>query len=379
MVLFEQTQIDTLRYKCDHAVKRIWIASPFIGALKDVQKIIGGKWKLPSVDCRILTDVDAGFIQKDTFDEFENYQVEVRSLESIHSKIYIVDDWCLVTSANLTGTAFFCRYEMGVAMDNVKDVEAAFLKWWGLGRCVTSLPKKQNKALVDYQDGKQFSRKFKAPAYKTGKQDKYDAACEKYLEFASLYNKITGRNPKMVKDGFTLLQEVDYLFNFLYHEHPNTPSNGVLSPRLLTQAKRDQEIRRYFKDMCQQYDVDPQEWRLERSSLIQKLLDPGKIDKISKSVVKQVIESLHCLHSYSFNRPRFLDPSNNSLQTIRSSWKTLLHTGAINRQKIDQVISSLKFFGLSSAQELIGWYYPDKYPMMNGNSDCGMRFFGYNV
>lgn len=379
MVLFEQTQIDTLRYKCDHAVKRIWIASPFIGALKDVQKIIGGKWKLPSVDCRILADVDAGFIRKDTFDEFQNYQVEVRSLDSIHAKIYIVDDWCLVTSANLTGTAFFCRFEMGISLDDIKDVEAVFLKWWGKGHCITSLPKKQDKALLDYQDGKLFSRKFKAPAYNSGKQDKYDAACEKYLEFASLYSRITGRNPKMVKDGFTLLQEVDYLFNFLYHDHPNTPSNGVLSPRLLTQAKRDQEIRHYFKDMCQQYDVDPQEWRLERSSRIQKLLAPGKIDNISKSDVKQVIESLHCLHSYSFNRPRFLDPSNNSLQTIRSSWKTLLHTGAINRQKIDQVISSLKFFGLSSAQELIGWYYPDKYPMMNGNSDCGMRFFGYSV
>ena len=61
-LLSEQQQIDILREKCDNAKARIWIASPYIGALKDVQKIIGGKWLLPSVDCRILTDVDNGFI-----------------------------------------------------------------------------------------------------------------------------------------------------------------------------------------------------------------------------------------------------------------------------------------------------------------------------
>lgn len=379
MVLFEQTQIDTLRFKCDHAVKRIWIASPFIGALKDVQKIIGGKWKLPSVDCRILTDVDAGFIRQDTFDEFQNYQVEVRSLDSIHAKIYIVDDWCLVTSANLTGTAFFCRFEMGISLDDIKEVEAAFLKWWGFGRCVTSLPKKQNRALVDYQDGKQFSRKFKAPAYKSGKQDKYDAACEEYLRFANRYKKITGRNTQMVKDGFTLFQEVDYLLNFIYHDHPDQPAKGFKIPRKLATAAMDQEILRYFNEMSSWYSDHPQSERLSRTKRIQRLLAPGQIDKLSRNDVKEVVKCFHCLYSYSFNRTKFLDQKNNSLQTIRNSWKTLLHTGAINRQKIDQVISSLKFFGLSSAQELIGWYYPDKYPMMNGNSDCGMRFFGYNV
>ncbi len=379
MVLFEQAQIDTLRERCDQASKRIWIASPFIGSLKDIQKIIGGKWMRSSIDCRILTDIDAGFIRQDAFNEFQKYQVEVRSLLSLHSKIYIVDDWCLVTSANLTGTAFLCRYEMGIATDDIKDIETTFLKWWGLGSQVSSLPTKQNKALLDYQDGKQFSRKFKAPAYKTGQQDKYDAACEKYVDFANLYNRLTGRNPKMVKDGYTLLQEVDYLFNYLYHDHPNTPSHGIKSPRSLTPAKRDKEILRYFKDMCDWYDKEPQSWRLDRAQIIKTLLAPGKIDQITAKDVKDVVMCLHCLSSYPINRTKFLNPQNNSLADIRDCWKHLLHTGPITRQKIDHVTSTLNNFGISSVQELIGWYYPDKYPLMNGISDCGMRFFGYNI
>ena len=73
-LLTEQQQIDVLRNHCENARKRIWIASPYIGGLKDVQKIIGGKWQLPSVDCRVLTDADSGFIRKDTFDDFiSNY------------------------------------------------------------------------------------------------------------------------------------------------------------------------------------------------------------------------------------------------------------------------------------------------------------------
>lgn len=98
-LLTEQQQIDVIRNHCDHAKKRIWIASPYIGGLKDVYKIIGGKWLLPSIDCKILTDVDSGFIRKDTFEEFINNQIEIRSLDSLHAKIYIIDDWCLVTSA----------------------------------------------------------------------------------------------------------------------------------------------------------------------------------------------------------------------------------------------------------------------------------------
>ena len=53
--------------------------------------------------------------------------------------------------------------------------------------------------------------------------------------------------------------------------------------------------------------------------------------------------------------------------------------GDIDWAKIKYVNDSLRNFGLSSIYELIGWYYPDKYPLMNNNSDCGMRFFGYTI
>ena len=183
----------------------------------------------------------------------------------------------------------------------------------------------------------------------------------------------------MVKDGYTLLQEVDYLFNYLYHDHPNTPSYGQKSQRTITTAKRDQEIIKYYKDMCSWYDEEPQSWRLDRTKTVQTLLAPGRIDKLSWNDVKAVVMCLHCLASYPINRTKFLNSSNNSLKDIIACWKLLLHSGPITSQKINHVTSTLNNFGISSVQELIGWYYPDKYPLMNSNSDCGMRFFGYKV
>lgn len=378
-LLTEQQQIDVLRDKCENVTNRIWIASPYIGGLKDVQKIIGGKWQFPSIDCRILTDIDSGFIRNDTFDEFMNNQVEVKSLDSLHAKIYIVDDWCLVTSANLTGTAFFCRYEMGISSMDVTEVEKTYQRWWGMASVITKLNKKNKKALVDYQDGNSFKKKFKAKPYVSGKQDKYDAVCEKYIDFAKLYEKVTGRNPQMVADGFTLLQEVDYLFNYLYHYHPQTPSKGQTLARTLSAVQKENTIRKYYKGMCDYYKNDPQHWRLKRTKIIQKLLNPKAINNLGWKEAKEVAMCLHCLASYSINRTKFLNPQNDNIDDIRDCWNQLLHTGKIDSYKIKYVTSKLKNFKFSSIYELIGWYYPDRYPLMNGNSDCGMRFFGYNI
>lgn len=378
-LLTEQKQIDVLRNHCENAKKRIWIASPYIGGLKDVQKIIGGKWRLPSIDCRILTDVEFGFIRRDTFDEFINNQIEVRSLDSLHAKIYIIDDWCLVTSANLTGTAFLCRYEMGISSNDIKDVESTYERWWQMGTSVSCLTTKPQKALLDYQDGHTFKKKFKAQPYVTGKQDKYDALCETYKSFANLYEQITGRNPQMVADGYSLLQEIDYLFNFLYHEHPKTPSYGQKEPRNLTDIQRGNAIRKYYKDMCDYYSKDPQKWRLDRTKLIQKILAKNSIMKMGWDEVKDVVYCLHCLQSYAINRTKFLNPRNNNLDDIKDCWYQLLHTGKVDSSRIKYVTDRLSNFGLSSIYELIGWYNPDEYPLMNNRSHCGMRFFGYPI
>ena len=93
--------------------------------------------------------------------------------------------------------------------------------------------------------------------------------------------------------------------------------------------------------------------------------------------VKGVLSRLHCLCSYPINKTKI--PNNNSIADIRDAWSELLESDDIDGILINKTKDAIKFFGESSICELLAWYYPEKYPMMNLNSESGMRFFGIDV
>ncbi|MFC2462588.1 MAG: hypothetical protein ACFNP9_06650 [Porphyromonas endodontalis] len=180
----------------------------------------------------------------------------------------------------------------------------------------------------------------------------------------------------MVGDGFTLYEEVDYFFNFLYHRHPDKPSKEYTKVvRSLTSREVKQEIRRYFKIMS--YESKKEQWRLKRRNRIRKILPFKAGDSPQMQEIKEVLDCLHCLCSYPLNKTKIL--SNNKPQSIARAWNRLIQAPSINSQLLEEVIGKIKYFGLSSACELIAWYYPEKYPMINRNSESGMRFFGYTI
>ena len=379
MIFTDQQLIDTLHEHCNKAKYRIWIASPFIGYSKEIFQILGGNWMRANIDFRILTDIDAGFIRKDTFDLIQqSTNSEIKTLLSLHAKVYIIDNWCLLTSANLTGTAFSRRYEIGSECEDIKSVETLFLNWWNMASTISNNKfKMNNDTLVNYQDGNLFRKKCKLPQYKTLQTDKFLSKCDKFIDFAHFYEKTTGRNPQMVSDGFTLYQEIDYFFNYLYHNAPKKPSNIYKNKkaRTLTDTQKRLEVLKFFKQMP--YNKDSEYFRIERSLFIQDKLMPSNISKITMKDVKDILDCFHCLNSYPINRTKI--PNNNKLKDIIKSWNSLLNTGPIDSTKIESTKKAIHFFGDSCVSELIAWYMPDKYPMMNLNSESGMRFFGIQV
>ena len=377
-ILSGQNLVNALREHCDQAKKRIWIASPYIGNFKDVQKIIGGNWMPSHVDFRVLTDVESGFIRRDTYAQFKGSpNTEIRSLLSLHAKIYLIDDWCLLTSANLTGMAFSARHEVGQVVSGPEQVVKLFDQWWRKAQAVSSVPKSLPKSLADREDLPKPKRLYKLPQYTSGAGDQFLKKCDQFKEFASLYESVTGRNQQMVDDGFTLYEEVDYFFNFLYHDHPDKPSKGCNKNRSLTSREVKQEILRYFELMSMSYAPGRGLWRLERRDRIRELLSFKAGDSPQKEEIKEVLGCLHCLHSHGFHKSRIL--SKNDPRSIARAWNKLINAPFINAQLIEEVIGEIKNFGRSSACELIAWYYPEKYPMINLNSESGMRFFGFNI
>lgn len=101
-----------LRKACDSVEHRLWIASPYIGAWKSVRRILGKSWWDKEVDVKLLSDEEAN-PNGDTLRRFAQRGL-IYHLRGLHAKIYIIDNKVLLTSANLTRTAFSCRYESGI-------------------------------------------------------------------------------------------------------------------------------------------------------------------------------------------------------------------------------------------------------------------------
>lgn len=97
--------------------KRIWICSPYVGGVKFISEVSQGKMFDKDIDTRFITDIkELSLLNFDFFNEIVKTG-ELRTLTGVHAKIYIIDNICLITSANLTETAFFKRYEIGLLLD----------------------------------------------------------------------------------------------------------------------------------------------------------------------------------------------------------------------------------------------------------------------
>lgn len=382
MILTTQNLVDTLRQKCDQAKDRIWIVSPFIGHLKGVQQIIGGQWMKDSVDFCVITDNETGFIRQDTFDMFSQFG-EVCSLKSVHAKMYIVDDWCLITSANLTATAFSRRHEVGTVLEGkaVDDAAKLFCELWDKSNLIDFV-REPSSGVGDLHDGKNsYKPTAKLPRYtKTALNfDSYNAKCEMFNAFAQEYKRLTGRVKAMENDKFTLFQEIDFLFNYLYHDDPEKPSANLQSAAKLSPKQREARILKYHALIEKYYNSRKHRLKKEKANTVIKLLNEKAIKSLSREDVEKVASCIHSLKVYGFHLNNFLTPGNNSLKDIRYYWNLLLHTGDPDAAKIETVKKNLKSFGYSSIQELIGWMYPNEYPLINSNSIKGMRFFGYDI
>ncbi|MFZ4589378.1 MAG: phospholipase D family protein [Ignavibacteria bacterium] len=131
-----------LQKKAINAKKRIYICSPYIGGKASVLNLIGNKWELEeNIKMRFIIDASSkGNYDYDTLKYLlSNSKVKAKSLTALHAKIYIIDDECLVTSANLTYTAFACRYEIGIHLSKQesKPIFDYFDELWGKSKNIT--------------------------------------------------------------------------------------------------------------------------------------------------------------------------------------------------------------------------------------------------
>lgn len=395
--LYEQSLVNTLRNLMDSAKERILIASPYIGGISAVSRILGRKWEVASdINIRLLTDLDeCTRISFETLMHFYRVGV-IQSLSALHAKIYIVDQSVIVTSANLTEAAFGKRYEMGVLLEGAeaKDAISQFDFWWESKSTAVSfkdiglLEFKCTKSEPDSGPDKKLPPLWQLPPpvkepkkmARQGKLHDFDYFIKCYNDLSDIY----GRHQRLMPQ-IPINLEMDGLLDYLFHQEKQPSSKygrvtGVvpIPPRKL--RSREEEVQKLAKKykawVIDGHDIS---WRQDRSNLIKKQLGPNSVININRIDLKGVADCLNCMNSYPINKTGFLNPGNNNLDDIRYNLNSLLHGKGDIKARLVKCRDALKYFGDSSVQELIGFYDPVSYPIRNGNSNAGLRYFGYDV
>lgn len=380
--LYGNELVQELRKRADKVKNRLWVCVPYLGKTDAVLKILGKNWlENEAVEVRLLTDMRAiNLVMLKTFHE----RGDVKTLAGIHAKIYIIDDSVLITSANLTETAFAKRHEIGIFLDDASGVATVFQTWWAKANKLNSVetakiykPTKEKDEITAINLPKiwDLPKSPEKVSKKRSEYTKYDRILIDFDDFAEKYQK-----NQRIWEAEPIYWEIDGFFNYLFHKEMMPSKDFYKKPsRVLTETEQLKEIQKWskkYKDWNSRQEFDDIEWRRNNSKTVQKYLSQRNISKLSDEELAQVLDSLNAMNTYGgLNKKRI--KNNNSHDTIKNAFRQLIYGEGNVTSRIAECEKTIKFLGTSSTNELIGCFYPDKYPLVNQNSISGLRFFGY--
>lgn len=265
-----------LRALLDSAKERVWIVSPYVGSWRAVRRILGEAWE--KVDVRMLTDKDSGILARDTLERFAAHR-PIRSLKGVHAKLYIVDDSVLLTSANLTETAFTRRYEAGRVLtgEHAEELASFYETLWDAGADVeleSIAFTKSRGGNVDENPQEALTKLFALPPAPAGARKgpgefaDYQYFLDVYRDYVMAYLQAGTRDEAKEPLYF----ETDKFLNYLYHDDPEKPSRAYKDRRArgLSEPERVAELKKY-RAGYRKAGLDAT-FHLENADTIQRLL-----------------------------------------------------------------------------------------------------------
>lgn len=386
-ILHGQNLVNQLRKHSDQITQRLWIAVPYIGGLDSVRRILGRNWiENPNVSVRLLADTsEFNNFNSDTIELFHE-RGEIKHLAGLHAKIFITDDQCLLTSANLTNRAFTQRHEIGIYLQrqSASNSIKLFEEWWKKAEKVSienlNLLTKRKRTSVEERSGNKLAHIWTLPN-DPGQPSKnlekkflnYNSLLEQYKDFADKYKSV-----QRIWKSDPIFFETDCFLNYLFHDAEGTPSNEYKEkePRELTTAKQLSEIKKYAKLFHNDIEREAIRRYTNSSNTMREYLNPKTIKTITKKEVRIVLDQLNGLGSYPWNKDTIIN--SNSLQQLRHALDVLINGKQLLAARMTEC-NKLKGLGSSSMNEILGFTYPNQYPLINKNSNSGLRFFGYQI
>ena len=378
---------DIVEYIREHSARitrRLWIASPFISSEKMFYYLFQiSKIKKHKPEFKLLTDLSHVSINNYNILKFFIENGELRTLENLHSKIYIMENYPVITSANMTFRGFYVNYESAIAGDNgdINRYEQMYNELWSCGAVVSLDMLDDAVKNSDYVDNDDYSVNLKCirnvPKELTG-----TCSYETFLlEFKNLSDKYVkyGR----IWPNTPLKFEMDSFLNYLFHHSPNHSSqdfyywnetNPLASDNLL--AECIYEYHEWIKsDSC--WDNENVRENYRKNAL--KLFSKDNINMVTLEEVSEFLKSninTYLTNSVRFNwAKKFI--KQNDISKVISFISKIIDSSP---KDIDNLVkrSPIAYMGESTLQELLG-LIRDDLPIRNENTNAGMRYLGYPV
>lgn len=387
-ILSDQKLVNEVRKKSDLMCKRFWVAVPYIGNLSSVRKIVGNKWiNNNAIDVRLITDISSlTNFNSDSLRKFLDRGV-IKNIPGLHAKVYIIDETSFITSANLTNTAFSKRAEIGVHLskNESKELIKQFDFWWKEGEIISKIKiarKIKSKPTVSKEEKTGLDLPIRNVLMADPGSDdfhiplrylNYDNLVAIYKDFASKYTTTV----KRIWPQAPIFMEIDTFLDYLYH-HDGQPSYNYKdkNPRHLVYNDKIKEIRKYHKGFKKFVEDSMLVHRKKGSIIARKFLSKRNINHLTIAKLRLVLDHINSLTTFGFHKKNALEK--NTITQLKKALFTLLHSNESLSIRFTQC-SKLKNFKESSMYEMLGLYYPEKYPLINNNSLSGLRFFGYDV
>jgi hypothetical protein len=393
-ILSGQNLVDEVRKLCNVVTQRLWIAVPYLGTYETVQEILGSVWLTNHkisfkllIDRQELNSISAPCVMA------LKKRGQVKSLRGLHAKIFVIDDKCIVGSANLTRTSFTKRYEAAILLPQQKadHVITLFQTFWEKGKRISDdelniigRNKKPSEDEGNYTGLDTLTKLHKTQLVKEDKLGKkylsYGSIVEQFKDFSRKYEAVVGKRlwPKT-----PLYYEVDSFLNYLFDPAPGQPSHRFkyLKSRKLKAGQQSVLLKKYvylFRKYVQENDKKIH-YKKDTTSLFKKKLSKNQYNKLKWDDIDTILRRTNAGYSQPINISKATNSKNNNLKSVRTLLYNLVNGDEQLEWRMYQC--DTKVFGISSSMmnEILHFHSPNTYPLINLRSCAGLRFFGYHL
>jgi hypothetical protein len=393
-VISGQTLVDVVRKLADNAEERLWIAVPYLGTYNTVQEILGSSWLTKhKISFKLLTDLnELNSVSAASITLLKKRGLAC-SLIGLHAKIYVIDNYCIIGSANLTRTSFTKRYEAAILFspnESQKAIEL-FEEFWRKGKKISDSelqiydskrnPKEDegpNKGLVT------LSKLHKTNFIKEERLGKkylsFNSIVEQFKDFTKQYEAVIG---KRLWEGVPIYYEIDCLLDYLFAHAKRKPSHPYkyIKGRKLNSKEQVEVLKKYvslFKEHVRKNNIKPNNYK-EATSVFRKNLSKNNYKKLQWEDIRKMLWFTNAGGSQPINIHKATNPKNNKLPLVRH----LLYNLVNGEEQLEWRMyeCDTQIYGISSAlmNEILHFYNPNIYPLINLRSCSGLRFFGYQI